>query len=226
MSIFDPFLSEFSLMAKLLLQSIWQKKTEWDQPIGDDDLEQWNRWLSRLTEVSQISAPRCYGVDFFYASVELHILCDASELAYAAVGYWRIPTEFEWTSAFIMEKTKCALMKLSTVPRLELQAAVLGVRLRNTILQGRDVQATRVCMWSDSKTVLAWIRSDTNHMLHTESTRFWKRPQSTNGIGYRPRRIPQISGPKLEKQRGNRPGLRVRGFSKRTLGNHNMGTRS
>ncbi|XP_033251135.1 uncharacterized protein LOC117190182 [Drosophila miranda] len=51
-------------------------------------------------------------------------------------------------------------MKLSTIPRLELQAAVLGTRLRKCILEGHDVNPKCVHMWSDSKTVLAWIKSD------------------------------------------------------------------
>ncbi|XP_033251871.1 uncharacterized protein LOC117190999 [Drosophila miranda] len=83
-----------------------------------------------------------------------------SESAYAAVGYWRIRTKSKWKSAFIMGKTKCAPMKLSTIPMLELQAAVLGTRLRKCILEGHDVNPKCVHMWSDSKTVLAWIKSD------------------------------------------------------------------
>ncbi|XP_046868713.1 uncharacterized protein LOC124461202 [Drosophila willistoni] len=81
-------------------------------------------------------------------------------MAYAAVGYWRVEDTEGWKVSFIMGKTKCAPMKLSTVPRVELQAAVMATRLRNSILEGHDIQPKRVCMWSDSSTVLAWIRSD------------------------------------------------------------------
>ncbi|XP_055644930.1 uncharacterized protein LOC129780567 [Toxorhynchites rutilus septentrionalis] len=47
-----------------------------------------------------------------------------------------------------------------TVPRLELQAAVLGSRLLNSVISMHALPVTKRVLWSDSSTVLAWIRSD------------------------------------------------------------------
>ncbi|XP_033251864.1 uncharacterized protein LOC117190994 isoform X1 [Drosophila miranda] len=78
MSVFDPFgiLAEYSLIAKLLLQSIWQKRTEWDQPIEGDDIKQWKCWLRSLSQACKIRIPRCYAEEFFGEPIELHIFCD------------------------------------------------------------------------------------------------------------------------------------------------------
>ncbi|XP_058836375.1 uncharacterized protein LOC131692959 [Topomyia yanbarensis] len=47
-----------------------------------------------------------------------------------------------------------------SIPRLELQAAVLGVRLKRCIIEGHTIPISRCVFWSDSSTVLAWIRAD------------------------------------------------------------------
>lgn len=46
-----------------------------------------------------------------------------------------------------------------SVPRLELQAAVLGVRLASTIRRSHTIRLDEELFLSDSKTVLHWINS-------------------------------------------------------------------
>ena len=47
--------------------------------------------------------------------------------------------------------------KLLTVPRFELQAAVLACRMKATILEEIKLQVTTVFLWYDSKTVINYI---------------------------------------------------------------------
>jgi len=56
------------------------------------------------------------------------VLCDASEQAFAAVAYWRITSQDKTEVAFAMEKSRVAPLKPMSIPRLELQAAVMGTR--------------------------------------------------------------------------------------------------
>ena len=47
-----------------------------------------------------------------------------------------------------------------TIPRLELQAAVIAVRLAKTILAEHEYKVDSIYYWSDSKTAWHWIRLD------------------------------------------------------------------
>ena len=50
-------------------------------------------------------------------------------------------------------------MKPLTVPKLELQAALLSARLRAEVLRALSLKIDRTFMWSDSSTVLQWLTS-------------------------------------------------------------------
>ncbi|XP_017468539.1 PREDICTED: uncharacterized protein LOC108360659 [Rhagoletis zephyria] len=163
MSVFDPFgmAAEYTMEANLLLQATWRAGIDWDEPIPDELQEAWLRWLTAIKRLEEVSVPRCYGLGFHQLPVELHVFADASEVAYAAVAYWRFPEGTRTPNPiFISGKAKCAPLKLTSIPRLELQAAVLATRLRKSILQCHGKIPKRVVMWSDSKTVLAWVKSD------------------------------------------------------------------
>ncbi|XP_054738019.1 uncharacterized protein LOC129244424 [Anastrepha obliqua] len=140
MSIFDPlgFLSNFVVSAKILMREVWKNYIRWDEPLPNNVNTAWEGWL-----------------------LQLHVFVDASEDAFAAVAYWK-PTNAtgEVEVAFISAKTKCAPMKSLAVPRLELQAAVLGTRLMNCLREEHSLHIDDCVIWSDSKTVIQWLRSE------------------------------------------------------------------
>ncbi|XP_059050581.1 uncharacterized protein LOC131845528 [Achroia grisella] len=89
---------------------------------------------------------------------ELHVFCDASSKAYASVAYLRVKmVDGSCHVSFIMARAHVAPLKVMSIPRLELQAALMGARLAQTLKRHFD---TSVTLWSDSKTVLSWLRSD------------------------------------------------------------------
>lgn len=47
-----------------------------------------------------------------------------------------------------------------TIPRCELQAAVIGSNLTNSVDQNHRLKIDKFYYWSDSRTVLYWIKSD------------------------------------------------------------------
>ncbi|XP_062703780.1 uncharacterized protein LOC134286213 [Aedes albopictus] len=62
--------------------------------------------------------------------------------------------------ALVAGKAKVAPLKMMSIPRLELQAAVLGTRLLNSVAAMHGLPVSRRVLWTDSQTVLAWLRSD------------------------------------------------------------------
>ena len=60
---------------------------------------------------------------------------------------------------FIAAKSRVAPLKPLTVPRLELQGAVLATRLYQSIIKETRIQSMKAVFFTDSNIVLSWIRS-------------------------------------------------------------------
>ena len=54
-------------------------------------------------------------------------------------------------------KSRVVPLKILTIPRLELQVAVMGARLADTIRSELRLNIDKIYFWSDSRTVLSWI---------------------------------------------------------------------
>ncbi|XP_063969477.1 uncharacterized protein LOC135157524 [Lytechinus pictus] len=137
-SLYDPlgFVAPFTVNAKLLLQDLCAQGLGWDEKIKDQDLQRWRAWLAELPELTSVHIPICFKPSDFKDPVyDLHVFCDASERAYAACAYLRIEDSGRTHSALVMGKTRLCPLKKMTVPRLELSAAVLAVKLGRTIME-------------------------------------------------------------------------------------------
>ena len=164
MSVFDPLgmLSPFTLKAKILLQDIWRSGINWDVKIRQEEFAKWLTWLHELKGLKNCSVPRCMSVpDYLENKVQLHVFCDASLSAYSAAAYLRFEKDDgQIQISLVMAKSKVAPLKPLTIPRLELQAALLGSRLAKFVQSECDFNISKRNLWSDSTTVLSWIRSE------------------------------------------------------------------
>ena len=117
------------------------------------------KWKAQLPEVAETSIDRRY---FSTAKDkwELHVFADASEDTMCAVAYLRSkPKEYSAELAFVIGKCRVAPMRHLSLPRLELQAAVMAVRLKEQIVQEHESKIQSCNFWTDSTTVLQWIHS-------------------------------------------------------------------
>lgn len=162
MSIFDPLGLVYPciIQSRVLMQRVWQSGVLWDECIKDPEATIWFEWLSKLNALSSVAVPRWYGLQQTTA-IDLHVFGDASEKAYAAVGYLvGTSSGGDRVCAMVVGKARVAPVKVISIPRLELQAAVLACRLAVTIKSEVDFAITNLYLWTDSKTVLMWINSD------------------------------------------------------------------
>ena len=162
-------LSPFSLQAKILIQRLWAGDYSWDDQLGPEELQIWKEWLSELPSTGLMTVPRCFSGAEVSADCtrELHTFCDASQYAFGAVAYIRTMMPDGRTSCSLaMSKTRVAPLKQISIVRLELQAAVLGVRLANLILKELGVKTERVVFWTDSTVVLQYVKNDSRR-FHT-----------------------------------------------------------
>ncbi|XP_053699101.1 uncharacterized protein LOC128746075 [Sabethes cyaneus] len=152
MMVYDPigFIAHLLMFLKTLLQEIWRTAVGWDDPIEDAQFAKWMIWLAVFPEMTKIKIPRCYrSVLSKKAEVEMHTFVDASESGFAAVVYFRFREGDVIECSFVAAKTRVAPLKFLSIPRSELQAAVLY-----------SINVRKRYSWSDSKDVLCWLKSD------------------------------------------------------------------
>ncbi|XP_028413990.1 uncharacterized protein LOC114536852 [Dendronephthya gigantea] len=164
-SIFDPLglLAPFIFKAKCLLQELWRLKLDWDEEITGDVLQAWTTWKTELEELKKFFYPRCLKLypDEQVSVCQMHVFADASELGFAAVIYLRyIYVSSKISCAFLVGKSRVPPLKPLTVPRLELQAAVLATRLSTSIQKELNVSVHENFYWIDSLVVLQYIMSE------------------------------------------------------------------
>ena len=195
-SIFDPmgFLIPFILRAKLLLQELWRCGCDWDEVVGDKILSCWKKWLEGTQHIAKIRLPRCYNLcSEPVQEIQLHIFCDASELAYGAVAYLRFSYKTGGhNTSFVMAKSKLAPIKFITLPRLELNSAVTAVRLFRNVIREIALPIEGIFFWTDSVLVLQYITNKVhrpkvyvanrqNEILESSTEEQWRHvPGKTN----------------------------------------------
>ncbi|XP_062713760.1 uncharacterized protein LOC134290608 [Aedes albopictus] len=165
MSFFDPMglISYFLIHGRILMQDIWATGIDWDDVISEKVWTQWKKWIELIPQLGTLRIPRCYitaATESSYSKLQVHVFVDASQSAYACVAFFRVETPNGPEVSLVAAKSKVAPLKMLTIPRLELQAAVLGSRLLNSVIAMHALHVTKRVLWSDSNTVLAWIRSD------------------------------------------------------------------
>lgn len=183
MSVFDPlgFLAHFLIYAKILLQRVWRKAIGWDELIPTDLHNDWSNWIGKLPEIENLRIGRWYGFDGSQdAEFELHTFVDASEEAYAASVYLRISVGATSVCRLVFAKSRTAPVKALTIPRLELNAAVLGTRLAKFIGEQQTVKISKRFFWSDSRTVICWINSESRNYKQYVSCRIGEILESTD----------------------------------------------
>ncbi|XP_045772958.1 uncharacterized protein LOC123872620 [Maniola jurtina] len=161
MSTFDPlgFATPVLIQGKKLIQDIWRTKIDWDEKIHEDQVKLWLKYLEEVSTLRELKIARC--ISPYSQEGELHTFTDASEEAYAAAVYWRtIGSDGKIHVTLIAGKARVAPTKPISIPRLELQAALLGTRLAATIEREMDLRVLKKAYWTDSSTVLQWIKSD------------------------------------------------------------------
>ncbi|XP_063536183.1 uncharacterized protein LOC134745966 [Cydia strobilella] len=95
----------------------------------------------------------------YYNNLQVHFFSDASTQAMSAVGYWRWEHNGTIHVAFIASKVRVMPVKQLTIPKAELQAALLSARLADAIGKEHKLTPARRYFWCDSSTVIHWIRN-------------------------------------------------------------------
>jgi transposase InsO family protein len=161
MSLFDPMgiLGHLVVQAKIIIQNVWKSGIGWDEQLHDKEFNEWKIWWELVQHINSIEIPRHYGLLNDVTNVQLHLFMDASDKAFSVVAYWRLQSVDNVDVALIGSKTKVAPIKLLSIPRLELQGALLAKRFADTIQREHSIKPHQRFFWCDSKTVHCWLKS-------------------------------------------------------------------
>ncbi|GFU83016.1 integrase catalytic domain-containing protein [Trichonephila clavipes] len=191
--IFDPLglIGPVITRAKILLQSLWQLKLDWNDPLPSNLVSYWKSFIDALESINCLDIPR-YCLQDKSIRTELHGFSDSSEKAYGAALFLRcINTSGEISVRLLCSKSKVAPLKSITIPRLELCGAVLLSKLLKRTLDAFKVNISQIYLWTDSNIVLAWIkkplaqlktfvRNRVSIIQELTESDFWKHVNSEN----------------------------------------------
>ncbi|XP_052759036.1 uncharacterized protein LOC128202501 [Galleria mellonella] len=149
------------IAGRILFQETWRMGIGWDEELPALAKAKWQTWFASLAKIStEVTIPRYYQTKPAIES-QLHILADSSELAYACVAFWRFIREDGTVHlSLVGGKARLAPLKPVSIPRLELQAALVATRFATYILEAHRIVTSKIFFWTDSLTVLKWLRSD------------------------------------------------------------------
>ena len=161
--LYDPLglASVVTIRARIAMQDLWRsKKYNWDDPLPEELCSLWRDLFRDIAELKKVVFPRCLKPSNSIGEPELHVFSDASGVAYGAAAY------LLWNSSdgphvqLVLAKARVAPLKQTTIPRLELMGALLAARLARTVVEDFKRKPVEVTLWTDSKVVLHWIRSE------------------------------------------------------------------
>lgn len=136
----------------------------WDTPLPAQYLPLWNDWKKSLEHCHLLSISRCFIPNDFGTVVErdLHVFADASSDAIGVVIYLRsYNEEGRCHVAFVTGSSRVAPRSVTTIPRLELNAALQAANTSHEIMEEMNISIHGVHFYTDSMIVKGYINNKT-----------------------------------------------------------------
>jgi hypothetical protein len=159
--IYDPFglLSPCIIQAKIMLQKIWLENLTWDESLPSNIFTEWRKFHSELKYLQELSTPRHVLINN-PTRLELHGFSDACLTSYGACIYIRSVKDEQVVVRLLCAKSKVSPLKKMTIPRLELQAALMLAKLVTNVRTALTIKIDTTILWCDSTIALCWIKSE------------------------------------------------------------------
>ena len=184
-SLYDPLglVAPFLLVGKGVLQEMCRNGTGWDDPLPDRLRPRWEQWKEDLVHLEKVSIKRCYAPPRFgnIVKTELHHFSDASINGYGQCTYMRLINENgDIHCALVMGKSRVSPTKVTTIPRLELTAAVVSVSVSRMLRAELGCAEVEEFFWTDSMVVLGYINNQARRFHTFVANRVQKIHLNTN----------------------------------------------
>ncbi|XP_071654107.1 uncharacterized protein [Temnothorax longispinosus] len=186
--IYDPLglLGPVVIIAKCIMQSLWQIKTGWDEVLPTKLEATWKEYYKSLPQTNELKIPRNINPGNVSNQFDLVGFGDASERAYGAVLYAVSQRSGGTLQAhLICSKSRVAPLKTISLPRLELDAALLLTKLTEQARKAYGDRIRNVSLFSDSTVVLNWIAESPNIRKTYVANRITKIQLLSQGVTWR-----------------------------------------
>lgn len=162
-SVFDPLglVSPFIFQGKKILQELC-RNADWDAPVPEECRARWEKWRGELIDLAKVEVPRSYKQELVeIKTVELHHFADASSEGYGGCSYLKLTDVNDKVNiSLVMAKSRVAPSKMVTIPRLELTAAVLAVKMSSLLTRELKYSELENIFYTDSKVVLGYVANE------------------------------------------------------------------
>jgi hypothetical protein len=135
----------------------------WDDGLPPQVKQKWENWVLELPSIEVVRLLRQLNI-YMGSSVQIHVFTDASSEAYGAVSYLRVDNGQSVSISFLMGKSRVKPLRPITIPRMELAAAVVGVKMGVALVHELKIEISEVFYHTDSTSVL--------HFLNNSHSRF------------------------------------------------------
>ena len=166
-SMYDPlgYIAPVILIGKQILQEMCADNLDWDDPLPDKLRSRWDNWRSGLKDLAMIKIQRCLKPkDFGTVKVaEMHHFSDASTSGYGQCSFLRLINESDHVHcSLLIGKSRVTPLKPITIPRLELSAGLMSVKIASSLDQELDLKGLSLShiFWTDSKVVLGYLSNE------------------------------------------------------------------
>ena len=159
----DGRASAFTLPGKKVLQELTAEKKGWDEEVSTAHTKRYEEWKSDMALLEDIDVPRCFTPADFGDTVSrgLHCFSDASETGYGQVSYLRsVNADGKIHVSQVTAKARVAPLKSITIPRLELTAGTVSVKVAAMLQEELDFADLPTTYWTDSNIVLGYINNE------------------------------------------------------------------
>jgi hypothetical protein len=163
--IYDPigFTCPAVLLPKLLLQETWVAALGWEETLPTEIVSKFCSWAAEAHLLAHIEICRnIHGSNSDDGSGrQLHVFCDASQVAYATVIFMRsVDVSGVVSVQMVAAKARLSPIKKPTIPRMELLACTIAARLAASVSEALNLSSVQWFYWTDSTTALAWIKGN------------------------------------------------------------------
>ena len=219
-SCYDPLglLVPITIQMKISLRQLYSKELNlgWDEAVPAHIKREWVDILCKVKRAEDITFNRCIKPRDSVGNPKLLICSDGSEKAMCATAHIRWECEDEIKCRLWAAKSQVTPLQKLTIPIIEMQAAVMGVRLSKSIQDNSIWKFDEIYHIVDSECLLATLRKDTDalrefmgnrvaEILDSTDVKQWyhvKSKQNISDLGTRNNSCADDISPESEWQNG------------------------